>query len=66
MGGRSSINDTIKINKRFDKKHDKETDYHNKADNNTVISRDNDAINGINIPLTGYTVGQTGLLIEAS
>ncbi len=68
MGLTSSIDNNIEVNKCFDKERDKEhdkdrdkgTDYHNKPDNNTVISRDNGAINGINTSSTGYTVGQTG------
>jgi transposase-like protein len=67
MGLTSSVNNSIKVykdsdyrDKDHDKDRDKETNYHNKAGNNTVISRDNGAINGINTPSTGYTVGQIG------
>ena len=58
MGVSSSVNNDKEAYKDFDKDRDKETNYHNKAGNNTVISRDNGAINGINTPSTGYTVGQ--------
>ena len=62
MGLTSSVNNIIKANKDFDKCRDKDRDkridHHSKADNNTIISRDNGAINGINTSSTGYTVGQ--------
>ena len=68
MGVSSSEINSVEANKPFyinfaidfhDKDRDKRIDHHSKADNNTIISRDNGAINGINFS-SPNTVGQTG------
>jgi predicted transcriptional regulator len=51
MGVSSSVNNDKEAYKDFDKDRDKGVNYYNKAGNNG-------AINGINTPSTGYTVGQ--------